>query len=140
MLEKTGVFQVIFIPLKGFASVASPGEESEKHCLEPFRVLHDSYSAAGGPRSPYRVLQGLVQRGATLLHFCRSPDPSFRDAEMTIKIIFESQRGLGRGFEKGVNRGPTLKFYCRPKAKEKQHFGKLHFFLSSLFSQEIQWQ
>ena len=49
---------------------------------------------------------------------------------MTVKIIFErsSQKGgVGRGFEKRVNRGPTLKFYCRPKAQEKQHFGKLHF-------------
>ena len=48
---------------------------------------------------------------------------------MTIKIIFErsSQRGVGRGFEKRVNRGPILKFYCRAKAQEKQHFGKLHF-------------
>ena len=39
---------------------------------------------------------------------------------MTIKIILErsSQKGVGRGFEKRVNRGPTLKSYCRPKAQE----------------------
>ena len=49
---------------------------------------------------------------------------------MTIKIIFErsSQKGVGRGFKKRVNRGPTLKFYCRPKALEKQYFGKSHFY------------
>ena len=49
---------------------------------------------------------------------------------MTIKIIFErsSQKEIGRGFEKRVNRGPTLKFHCRPKAQEKQHSGKSHFY------------
>ena len=49
---------------------------------------------------------------------------------MTRKLIFESssQRGVGRGFEKRVDRGPILKLYCRPKAQEKQHFGKLHFY------------
>ena len=60
----------------------------------------------------------------------------FRDAEMTIKIFFErsSQKGGGcRGFEKRVNRGPTLKFYCRPKAQEKLHLGKSNVFLPSLF-------
>ena len=48
---------------------------------------------------------------------------------MTLKIIFErsSQRGSAGGFEKRVNRGTTLKFYFRPKAQEKQHFGKSHF-------------
>ena len=52
-----------------------------------------------------------------------------RDAEMTTNIMFErsSQKGLDRGFEKRVNRGPTLKFYCRPKAQEQRHFGKSHF-------------
>ena len=56
---------------------------------------------------------------------------------MTIKIIFErsSQKGGRQGVRKEgqVNRGPTLKFYCRPKAQEKQHFGKLHFLLPSRF-------
>ena len=36
---------------------------------------------------------------------------SFRDAEITIKINIlrgRVQRGVGRGFEKRVNRGPTL--------------------------------
>ena len=58
-----------------------------------------------------------------------------RDAEMTIKIIFErsSQKGVDRGFEKRVNRGPILKFYCRPKAQEKQHFGKSHFYCRHFF-------
>ena len=53
-----------------------------------------------------------------------------RDAEMTIKIFLErsSQKGVGEVFEKGVNRGPTLKFFCRPKSQEKQHFGKLHLY------------
>ena len=49
---------------------------------------------------------------------------------MTIRIIIErsSQKGVGRGFEKRVKRAPpNLKFYCRPKAQEKQHFGKSHF-------------
>ena len=57
--------------------------------------------------------------------------PTLRDAEMTIKIIFErsSQKGgVGRGFEKRVDRGPILKFYCRAVAQEKQHFGKSHFY------------
>ena len=55
---------------------------------------------------------------------------------MTIKIIFERsrvQRGVGRGFEKRVNSGPTLKFYCRPKAQEKQNFGKSHFYCRRFF-------
>ena len=63
-----------------------------------------------------------------------------RDAEMTTKIIFERsspKRGVGRGLEKRVDRGPILKFYCRPKAQEKQHFGKSHFYVIA-FSQEIQ--
>ena len=30
-LEKSGVFKGFFVPLKGFASVASRGEKSEKH-------------------------------------------------------------------------------------------------------------
>ena len=50
---------------------------------------------------------------------------------MTIKLISE-RSGFGRRFEKRINRGPTLKFYCRPKAQEKQHFGKSQF-LSSIF-------
>ena len=35
-----------------------------------------------------------------------------RDAKMMIKILFArlSQRGVGRGFEKRVSRGATLKF------------------------------
>ena len=51
---------------------------------------------------------------------------------MTIKIIFErsSQKG---GFEKRVGRGPTLKFYCRPKEPEKQNFGKSHFYCRRFF-------
>ena len=59
-----------------------------------------------------------------------------RDAEMTIKIIFErsSQKGgVGRGLEKRVDRGPILKFYCRAKAQEKQHFGKSHFYCRRFF-------
>ena len=55
---------------------------------------------------------------------------------MTIKIIFErsSQKGgSAEGFEKRVNRGPNLKFYCRPQAQEKQHFGKLHFYCRRFF-------
>ena len=45
----------------------------------------------------------------------------------------ESKGGVGRGFAKGVNRGPTLKFYCRPKALERQHFGKSHFYCRCFF-------
>ena len=61
-----------------------------------------------------------------------------RDAEMTIKIIFDrsSQKGVGRWFEKRVNKGPTLKFYCRPnliKHRKKTAFWKVAFLLSSLF-------
>ena len=57
---------------------------------------------------------------------------------MTIKILFEtsSQKGgVGRRVEKRANRGPTLKFYCRPKAQEKKldFGGKSHFFLSLFF-------
>ena len=37
------------------------------------------------------------------------------------------------GFEKRVNRGPTLKFDCRPKTQEKQHLGKVAFLLLSPF-------
>ena len=65
--------------------------------------------------------------------------PPIRDAEMTIKIIFErsSQKGVSRGFEKRVNRGPILKFYCWPKAQEKQHFGKWHFYCRRFFPGNI---
>ena len=61
----------------------------------------------------------------------------FRDAEMTIKIIFErsSQKGGRQGVRKEgqVNRGPTLKIYCRLKAQEKQDFGKSHFYCRRFF-------
>ena len=60
---------------------------------------------------------------------------------MTIKIIFErsSQKGgVGRGFGKRVNRGPILKFYCRPKTQEKQHRLESRIFIVVAFSQEIQ--
>ena len=43
------------------------------------------------------------------------------------------KRGVGRGFEKRVNRGPILKYYCRPKALEKQHFGKSHSYCHRFF-------
>ena len=54
---------------------------------------------------------------------------------MTIKITFErsSQKGGRQGVEKRVNRGPILNFYCRPKAQEKQHFGKSHFYCHRFF-------
>ena len=38
-----------------------------------------------------------------------------------------------KGVRKEVNRGPTLKFYCRPKAQEETAFWKVAFLLSSLF-------
>ena len=58
-----------------------------------------------------------------------------RDAEMTIKIVFErsSQKGCRQRVQKEVNRGPTLKFYCRPKAQEKQLLGKSHFYCRRFF-------
>ena len=58
-----------------------------------------------------------------------------RDADMTIKIIFErsSQKGGRQGVRKEGQQGPTLKFYCRPKAQEKQHFGKSHFYCRRFF-------
>ena len=42
-------------------------------------------------------------------HFLAS---SVRDAKMTMKkfLIGRVKRGVGRGFEKRVNNGPTLKF------------------------------
>ena len=43
MLENSGVFQAFFVPLKGVASVAGRGQESEKHRLEtPFGTLWNS--------------------------------------------------------------------------------------------------
>ena len=65
----------------------------------------------------------------------KNPPFFIRDAEMTIKIFFRGRikRGVGRGFEKRVNRGLTLKFYCRPKAQEKLHFGKSHFYCHRFF-------
>ena len=51
----------------------------------------------------------------------------------------ESKGGVGRGFEKRVDRGPTLKFFCRAKAQEKQHFEN-RIFIVVAFSQEMQWQ
>ena len=45
----------------------------------------------------------------------------------------ESKGGVGRGFEKRVDRGPILKFYCRAKAQEKQHFGKSQFYCRRFF-------
>ena len=49
---------------------------------------------------------------------------------MTIKISFErsSQSGGRQGLRNWVNKGPILKFDCRAKAQEKQHFGKSHFY------------
>ena len=38
-----------------------------------------------------------------------------------------------RGLEKRVDRGPTLKFYCRPKAQEKLHFGESRFYCRRFF-------
>ena len=43
------------------------------------------------------------------------------------------KRGISRGFEKRANRGRTLKFYCWPKAQEKEHFGKSHFYCRRFF-------
>ena len=65
-----------------------------------------------------------------------------RDAEVTINIIFErsSQKGgVGKGFEKRVNRGPTLKFDCRPKAQENS-FLESRIFIVVASSQEMQRQ
>ena len=45
----------------------------------------------------------------------------------------ESKGGVGRGFEKRVDRGPILKFYCRAKAQEKQYFGKSQFYCRRFF-------
>ena len=45
----------------------------------------------------------------------------------------ESKGGVGRGFEKRVNRGPILKFHCRAKAQEKQHFGNRIFIVVAFF-------
>ena len=58
-----------------------------------------------------------------------------RDAEMTIQVFFErsSQKGGRQGVRKEGQQGPTLKFYCRPKAQGKQHFGKSHFYCRRLF-------
>ena len=58
-----------------------------------------------------------------------------RDSEMTIKIILRGRvkKGDPQGVRKGVSKGPTLEFYCRPKAQEKQHFWKVGILLSSLF-------
>ena len=66
-----------------------------------------------------------------------------RDAEITIKIIFErsSQKGGRQGVRKEGQQGTHLEFYCLAKAQEKQHFGESRIFIvMPLFSQEIQWQ
>ena len=54
---------------------------------------------------------------------------------MTIKISFgrSSQKGGRQGFEKRVNRGPTLKFYCRPEALGETAFWKSHFYCRRFF-------
>ena len=54
---------------------------------------------------------------------------------MMIKATFErsSRKGGWKGLRKEGQQGTHLEFYCRPKAQEKQHFGKSHFYLSSLF-------
>ena len=56
---------------------------------------------------------------------------------MTIKIIFErsSQKGgVHRGFEKRVNRGPTLKFFIAGlKHRKNSIFGKSHFYCRPFF-------
>ena len=65
MLEKTGVFQAFFVPLKGLTSVGSRGEESEKHRLEPLgRFLFPALYFQGHPLNPlgnhaYQVAQAL---------------------------------------------------------------------------------
>ena len=88
-----------------------------------------------GQRNRQVNAQALSKLPFSNLPFSFSPmfyfsAPNFRDAEMTIKLIISrlGQTGGRQGFEKRVNRGPSLIFYCRPKAQEKQHFGKSHFY------------
>ena len=67
---------------------------------------------------------------------------SFRKRALTLNTqIFErsSQKGVGRGFKKRVNRGPILKFYCRAKAQENSIL-ESRIFIVVAFSQEIQRQ
>ena len=61
-------------------------------------------------------------------------EENIRDAEMTIKIIFvrSSQKGGRQGVRKEGQQA-ILKFYCRAKAQEKQHFGKSHFYCRRFF-------
>ena len=59
--------------------------------------------------------------------------PFFRPLLQSADLRGRVKRGVGRGFEKRVSRGPTLKFYCRAKAHEKQHFGKSHFYCRRFF-------
>ena len=55
---------------------------------------------------------------------------------MTIKVFFErsSQKGGRQGARKEVNRGPTLKSYCRPKAQEKNSILESRIFIVVAFS------
>ena len=62
-------------------------------------------------------------------------DLGSKNAEMTIKIIFERlrQKGGRQEVRKEGQQGPILKFYCRAKAQEKQHCGKSHFYCRRFF-------
>ena len=58
-----------------------------------------------------------------------------RDAEMTKKKSLRGRvkGGSAGGSKRGSTGDPGLKFYCRPKAQEKQHFGKSHFYCRRFF-------
>ena len=100
-------------------------------CVVGARSLHLAHILSPRRALDYDTKVSVHDFGARLLVDLASVpprNPSVRDAKMKIKMIFErsSQRRVGKGFDKRVNRGPTLKLYCRPKAQEKQHFGKSH--------------
>ena len=78
------------------------------------------------PRKEHIQVDSWALRGSTKTQRRRNDDKkSFLRGRV--------KKGVGRGFEKRVNRGPILKFYCRPKAQEKQHFGKSHFYCRRFF-------
>ena len=68
-----------------------------------------------------------------MLSLCRLLYNQRRRNDDKKKLRGRVKRGVGRGVEKRVNRGPILKFYGRPEAQEKQHFGKSHFYCHRFF-------
>ena len=87
----------------------------------------------GHTRVETRVLKALACRNGFWT-------PFITDAEVTIKICFgmSSPKGGRQGFEKGINRGPTLGNFIVGRKHRKNSILESCFFIVVAFSQEMQ--